>query len=169
MFHNYECQKAASLGDIFIWDGWNAEFRRVKVLTDLNITPHIQTSSVRSTREFSSERGVRMEYQQRGMTGHPTMHVEYKGESRYCIQAFDTVVESLDEVRLAADIAYGASKRTLVWDRDWIVATTVWNADAYTHLVSGVASSMVSDATGIVIPIQSQRTRRSKTTALPLN
>lgn len=137
LFLNYESQNQIELGDIIVWDGWNAEFNVVTRLKDLGINHRIQTSSVRSTKLFNSGSGVKMSFKATGRTGNPTMEFQYKGASRYSLQAFDTKVESIDEVDLAAHITKTLSSSNFSWDKKWIVVTTVWNAIAYTQLVAG--------------------------------
>lgn len=137
LFLNYESQHAVELGDIFLWNGRKAEFHRVTRLTNLGITPNIQSSKVKSTRLFNSANGVKMEFSASGRTGQPTMAFRYKGSSKYSLQAYDTTIDSLDEVRLAADITEALESNEFTWEKDWIVVTTIWNADAYTQLVAG--------------------------------
>lgn len=152
MFLNYESQRKVALGDIVIWDGWDAQFEIVSRLSELRLKPRIQTSSVKSTQLFNSTTGVEMEFQEKGKVGGPTMHFRYGGSSRYSLQAFDTTVESLDEVALAADITENLKNASLEWDNDWIVVTTVWNAAAYSQLVASgrEASAGVCATTGAV-------------------
>lgn len=141
LFLNYESQKNVSLGDIFLWNGRKAEFNIVTRLEILGITPYIHESTVKSTQLFNSESGVQTLFELLGKTGQPTMGFKYKGSSRYSLQAFDTVVESLDEVKLATDITQAQKANPFVWDKEWIVVTTVWNAGAYTQLVAGGRSA----------------------------
>lgn len=136
LFLNYESQKAIALGDIITWDGRQADFSVVNRLSNLSITPAIQTSSIKSDMLYNSNKGVRFGFEGAGRTGLPTMGFSYAGASRYSLQAFDTTIESLDEVKLAADIT-NAIKDGNSWDNDWIVVTSLWNADAYTQLVAG--------------------------------
>ena len=137
LFLNYESQHAVELGDIFLWNGRKAEFHRVSRLSNLGITPNILSSTVKSTKLFNSANGVKMEFSASGRTGQPTMAFRYKGSSKYSFQAYDTTIESLDEVGLAADITAALKSNKFIWEKDWIVVTVVWTADAYTQLVAG--------------------------------
>lgn len=140
MFLNYESQKSIALGDIFIWDGKRAEFEIVNRCSNLGLRPIVQTSNVKSSRLFNSNSGVKTGFVAKGPGSVPTMDFAYKGSGRYSMQAFDTIVESIDEVDLAHSIET-LLKSGSIWSPDWIVVTSVWKADAFTQLVAGGRSA----------------------------
>jgi hypothetical protein len=137
LFLNYESQCQVELGDIATWHGRKASFNTINRLSVLGIHYHVETSTVRSTKLYNSASGVKMGFSASGRTGNPTMEFKYRGASRYCLQAYDTVVESIDVVDLAEQITNAIVTGTINWDRNWIVVTTLWKAGSYTQLVAG--------------------------------
>jgi hypothetical protein len=146
MFLNIESQRKVSPGDIIIWEGRHAQFEVVSRLSTLGLKAEMQTSSVKSTHLYNSASGVTLRFEAKGTAGLPTMHFKYSGSGRYSIQAYDSTLESLDEVALAAEITRQLAKS---WDKEWIVITSVWRAAACTHLISGDHGASAGICAGI--------------------
>lgn len=136
LFLNYDSQKPIHVGDIIYWDGKKAEFNLITTLDRLGINPKISPSPVISTKLYNSQSGVKSKFTAKGITGMPTVTIEYRGASKYSLQAFETKIEKLDEIELASDITDKIDSNSLNWDKDWIVITSVWKAKAFTKFIT---------------------------------
>ena len=136
IFLNYDTQVNVQLGDVFLWDGKNAQFNIVTRLKDLGIPPTIERNLVPENKLYTSGRGVSGKFCIATDDKNASMSFNFTASSRYSMQASDTYLEELDEVSLANDIVKAEENGKLDWDKNWIVVAKIWDAAAFTKFVS---------------------------------
>ena len=138
MFLNYDSQLPVELGDIGIWNGKAAEFEKIETLDNLGILPVIKPQFVPGEDQYKN--ADKAEFKSKGRSGLAAFDFTFGGKSRYALQAYDTLTESIEDTDLANKICT-AIEGGLKWSGNWIVVTAVWKANSFTQLISSASDA----------------------------
>lgn len=141
-FLNYPINQKISLGDYGTYDGKRCRFEWLGNLSDLGVTPHSAGSQQEILETYATAGVVSIQGQLGLESSSPRTTISFRRASALAFRGYELGFDQVQLVSLNKALNE-AIKSGLQWDRDWIIITQLWEAEGFTHLVSGSKTSIV--------------------------
>jgi len=141
-FLNFPLNQKISLGDYGTYDGKNCRFEWLGNVAEFGVQPKSVGMQHEIAETYATSGKVDIQGKLNFAGDRPCVDVSFKRASAL---AFRGCKIGFDQVQLvnAGKALTKAIEDGLEWNRDWVVITQLWQADGFTHLVSGSNGSCV--------------------------
>lgn len=151
-YPTWPIQQPIALGNIGFYNGRQAEFSWVTSLSALGITIAPSPSQSLIDEMYTTMGAVNLKFEAAASGSHHQAGFTFSKPLAVATQGYKTSYAVLPLGPLEQAVVTAIRSRKASWNMDWVIVTELWQAEAFTTLISGAKESSAHIATNGAVP-----------------